>query len=400
MKIVVIGAGAAGFFGAVIAKSLISDSEVLLLEKTRQPLAKVKVSGGGRCNVTHYCFEVPTLIKGYPRGNLELRGAFHRFQPKDMIQWLQERGVQLKAEEDGRMFPVTNSSQTIIECFRHEAEKLGVQLLLGTEVVRIERADSLKVVLATGEILEADKVLIATGSVQKAYPWIEALGHTIVAPVPSLFTFTIEDPLLEGLSGVSVPDAAVQVEGLRQRGPVLITHWGLSGPAVLKLSAWAARKLATTGYCAHVEINWIPEHSDESFREILQDRRIRTPRQQVCSESLGGLPRQLWKKITESAGIPNERIYAQLSKEESHRLMDKVLRCRFTTKGKSTYKEEFVTCGGVSLDEIDFRRMESKKCPGVHFAGEVLDIDGITGGYNFQSAWTTSWISAHAMAEG
>jgi len=397
MKIVIIGGGAAGFFGAIITKSLLKDAEVVLLEKTRQPLAKVRVSGGGRCNVTHHCFDSSKLSKGYPRGAKELLGAFHRFQPRDMVQWFEERGVGLKVEADGRMFPITNSSQTIIDCFTDEAQRLGVAIFLNADVVRIRKELSWQILLGSSQTIEADKILIATGSTQKAYSWIQELDHSIKAPLPSLFTFIIDDDLLIGLAGISVNDARVEVLGLRQRGPMLITHWGLSGPAILKLSAWAARELATVSYQTELYVQWLPEHHADSLKALLNDKRRTVPKQQISAEPLGGLPRQLWKKLVEKAGIEKERIFAHMTKQEVEQLVVQLLKTTFAIKGKSTNKEEFVTCGGVALDEIDFRRLESKKHPGLHFAGEVLDIDGITGGYNFQSAWTTAWIAAHAM---
>jgi predicted Rossmann fold flavoprotein len=401
MKSVVIGGGAAGFFGAIVLKALCKNGDVILLEKTRQPLAKVKVSGGGRCNVTHHCYEVPKLLKAYPRGSKELLGAFHRFQPKEMIEWLENRGISLKAEADGRMFPVTNSSQTIIDCFLKEANTLGVNLCLNADVVGLSKEGaSWNIHLTSSDILKADHVLIATGSSQKAHSLLQQLGHTIQAPVPSLFTLTIEDDLLVGLAGVSISDAKLEAFGFTQRGPLLITHWGLSGPATLKLSAWAARELAAVSYQANVLVNWLPAYSEDQLKALLLEKRSTLAKHQISAEPLGGLARQLWKNLVEKAGIETTRTYAHMTKQEMNQLIAQLLRTSFAVKGKSTNKEEFVTCGGVLLNEVDFRRMESKKHRGLHFAGEVLDIDGITGGYNFQSAWTTAWIAAHAIAEG
>lgn len=398
MRFIIIGGGAAGFFGAIVAKSLSPSAEVIILEKTQQPLAKVKVSGGGRCNVTHNCFEIPRLLKGYPRGARELQGPFHRFQPRDMVAWLEERGVELKAEADGRMFPVTNSSQTIIDCFKKEASLLGVNLRLGSEAIRIEKAEPWVVHLANGECLQADRILFATGSMSKGHAMIRELGHTIEAPVPSLFTLNIDDERLKDLPGVSVGDVQVKIGSCVQRGPMLVTHWGLSGPAVLKLSAWAAKELHAKNYADALFVNWLPNETIESLRNILRRMRQQAPKQQISAESLGSLPRQLWKKLVAAAGIPYERVYAQLGKDEGERLVRELSQGSFPVTGKSTYKEEFVTCGGVALEEVEFRRMESKFCPGIHFAGEVLNIDGITGGYNFQNAWTSAWIAAHAIS--
>ncbi|MBS3903921.1 MAG: NAD(P)/FAD-dependent oxidoreductase [Simkania sp.] len=399
MRVIVIGGGAAGYFAAIVAKSKSPKTTVTILEKTMQPLAKVRVSGGGRCNVTHHCFEIPKLLKAYPRGFLALQGPLHRFQPRDMVAWLQERGVELKKEPDGRMFPVTNSSQTIIHCFTEEANRLGVSLRLGAEVVRVEKLATWVVHLASGEVLEAEKILVATGSASKAHGWIRDLGHSIVPPVPSLFTLTIDDKRLQDLAGVSVADVEVKVGKFHQRGPLLITHWGVSGPAILKLSAWAARELHSLEYHADLIVNWLPNEHQETLRASLQKKRQIVPRQVISSEPLGGLPKQLWKKLVDAAGITKECVFSQLSRDLGEKLIKELLQGSFSSIGKSTHKEEFVTCGGVELDEIHFRRMESKRCPGLHFAGEVLDVDGITGGYNFQNAWTSAWIAAHAMVD-
>jgi len=398
MNIIIVGAGAAGFFAALNIKSLLPHAEVVILEKTQQSLSKVKISGGGRCNVTHSCFEPNKLLKGYPRGNKELLGPFYKFQPRDMIRWLEERGVTVKAEDDGRMFPDSNSSQTIIDCFKAEAVKLGVVLRYGAEVVSIRRSNFWQVELSSRDVLDADSVLVATGSLQKSYRWIEEVGHSIVSPVPSLFTFNIQDERLEGLSGVSVADVEVGILGYQQRGPLLITHWGLSGPAILKLSAWAARDLHTANYEANLEICFLPSQTSDSLRKIFEEKRKSASKQLVLNDPPIGIPKNLWKRLLQASQIPETRIFAQLSKDELLRLIDQLLHSNFMVRGKSIYKEEFVTCGGVSLDEIDFRRMESKIVPGLYFAGEVLNIDGITGGFNFQNAWTTAWIASQAIA--
>lgn len=398
MKVIVVGAGAAGYFAALGVKALSPNAEVLILEKTQQPLAKVKVSGGGRCNVTHACFDPKALLKGYPRGAKELLGALHRFQPLDMIHWLRERGVEVKTEADGRIFPTTDSSHTIIQCFREEAARLGVSIRLGAEVQKIQKAAPWAIELVSGEILEADKIIVATGSVQKSYSWVEALGIRINPPVPSLFTFTIADDRLQDLAGISVADAEATIVGCKQRGPVLITHWGLSGPAILKLSAWAARELHEVEYKATLTLNWLPSQTQESLQKRFGEKRKNAPKQCLAADPIDGIPKMLWKRLIICSGIPEERIYAQLGKEEERRIIEQLLQGSFEVRGKSLNKEEFVTCGGVALEEIDFRSMESKKCPGIYFAGEVLNIDGITGGFNFQSAWTTGWVAARAAS--
>ena len=398
MKVVIIGAGAAGYFAAINIKSLLAQAEVVILEKMQQALAKVKVSGGGRCNVTHSCFDTKALIKGYPRGYKELLGSFHRFQPKDMIQWLEDRGVALKTEKDGRMFPVTDSSQTIIDCFKNEATKLGVLVRYGAEVAVIHKQERFTLTLASNEAIVADAVLIATGSLQKSYRLIESLNHTIVSPVPSLFAFDIEDERLEGLSGVSMEEVEARVLGLKQRGPMLITHSGLSGPAILKLSAWGAKALHAANYKATLELCFLPNENSESLKRYFDEKRKRAPSEPIAKEPLGRIPKKLWKKLTQAACIPEDRVFCQLRNEESSFFIEELLQAKFEILGKSTNKEEFVTCGGVALDEVDLRSMQSKILKGLYFAGEVLDIDGITGGFNFQNAWTTAFLASNAIA--
>jgi len=355
---IVIGGGAAGFFGAIAAAEARPGLRVLLLEKTMQPLAKVRISGGGRCNVTHACFDPAELVRNYPRGHKELRGPFSRFQTRDTIAWFEARGVPLKMEADGRMFPVTDSSQTIIDCLQNEAKRLEIEVHLG------EAIESLAPGFQVGPY-SAPRILLATGSNKKGLEWAANLGHTIVPQVPSLFTFNApSSPLLE-LAGIAT-EATVTLPTLKlqQRGPVLLTHWGFSGPAVLKLSAWGARLLHACDYILDFEIDW----------------------------GGGPLPKRLDKALREMAGLQEGK---PLSKVEQRRWKQTLHHCRFRMEGKTTYKSEFVTCGGVSLKEIDFKTMQSKICPGLYFAGEILDIDGITGGFNFQNAWTTAWIAGH-----
>ncbi|MCE5293411.1 MAG: NAD(P)/FAD-dependent oxidoreductase [Chlamydiales bacterium] len=393
---IVVGGGAAGFFAAVTAQGL--GSKVAILEKTRQPLAKVRISGGGRCNVTHSCFDPAQLVQHYPRGKDALRGPFTRFQPRDTIQWFADRGVHLKTEADGRMFPYTDSSQTIIDCLQNEATKTGVHIYLESDVEKIEkRDDGFIVFLANKKIMQSQKLILATGSNRKVYTWLETLGHTIIPCVPSLFTFNIANFTHKEIAGVSVPKAHVKVLGVEQTGPLLITHWGFSGPAVLKTSAWGARLLFDAGYKADVTINWLADLSYDAKQKALLDAKLEHPKKQIASICPFSLPQSLWKAMLTRSKIDPLKRFAELSKQELLSLLDCLHRDVYKIEGTTTNKEEFVTCGGVALDEVNFKTMESKKIPGLYFAGEVLDIDGVTGGFNFQNAWTTGWIAAHAV---
>lgn len=402
MKIVVIGGGAAGFFGAITCAENYPGCEVILIEKSDKLLAKVKVSGGGRCNVTHFCFEPKLLTQQYPRGNKALLGPFNKFQPKDTVDWFESRGVPLKNEEDGRMFPVTNTSQTIIDCLLNAAEEAGVKIWKQTGVNKITKdAGRFCIELQSGPSLICDRILIATGGHPKVegYAWLKDLGCEIEAPVPSLFTFNANDKELHLLAGVSVERARVKIlnSKLEQEGPLLITHWGLSGPAVLKLSAWGARILNEWKYDFSIMVNWLPEYTENDLQEHLLKLRNVEGRKQISTFSPFQLPLRLWKYILRRAGINNEWRWADLPKKNQNKLTEELLRCIFPIQGKSTFKEEFVTSGGISLKDINFKTMESIKCPGIYFAGEVLDIDGVTGGFNFQNAWTTGWIAGMAM---
>lgn len=399
-RIGIIGGGAAGFFAAIVAASLAPSSEVIIFEKTRQPLAKVKISGGGRCNVTHNCFDPVALSRYYPRGEDVLKKAFYTFQPQDMIDWLESKGVALKVEADGRMFPSTNTSQTIIDCFMKEAKALGVKIQLESEVLQIEKMErGLLAHLKDGTAIECNSILLATGGLQRSYALAEALGHTVIPPVPSLFTFNIKDRRLEELSGVAASSVKVAIEGssIESKGPLLITHWGVSGPAILRLSAWGARVLAEKGYKANLLVNWAPDLSEQKVRELLIECKNGNPSKPISLTPLFTLPKNLWKKLVEFCGIPEAKLWAHLSKSDLHALVQVVSRSVFPIDGKSTYKDEFVTCGGIPWKEIDPRTMQSRLCKGLFFAGEVVDSDGITGGFNFQNAWTTGWIAAHAM---
>lgn len=404
--IVVIGGGAAGFFGAITAAQTDPQAQVILLEKNRQLLAKVRVSGGGRCNVTHACFDPAQLIQNYPRGNKALLGPFSRFQPRDTIEWFNSRGVQLKTESDYRMFPITDSSETIINCLLSEAKHSGVDIRTECNVVSINRIGSgfsIQVSRHTGmeETILCDCLLIATGGTPKAYEWIKALGHTIQSPVPSLFTFNVPASPLGELSGISLPKVhlAIREASLEQTGPLLITHWGFSGPAVLKLSAWGARALHDLDYQAALSINWLPDLNPDFLRNKLLAAKKETAARLLSGESPVDLPRNLWKKLLEAAEIPLDLRWAMLSKQQLESLLRGLQSSTYRIQGKTIFKEEFVTCGGVTLKEVNFKTMESRLCPGLYFAGEVLDIDGITGGFNFQNAWTTAWLAGQAMKQ-
>ncbi len=405
-RVIIVGGGAAGFFAAIAcAEKLGPSGEVTLFEATAHPLAKVRVSGGGRCNVTHACFEPRELVKRYPRGGRELLGAFHRWQPRDTVAWLAERGVATKTEEDGRMFPATDDSATIADCLLQAAEKAGVRLVttMGVRKVEAVGANSFWVTLTDGSEVRGERLLLATGGNRSSagFTIAAALGHTIEPLVPSLFTFHLDDARLIGLSGVAVENATASVPGtkLRECGPLLITHWGLSGPVVLKLSAWGAREMAGRNYEFPLTINFVPPHTRDSLTRELAAVREKNPRKQITTWSPVPMPQRLWERWVTSAGIAATTPWTAVGNAALGALAALLTAAEFKVVGKSTFKEEFVTCGGVRLSEVDFRTMESRLCPGLHFAGEVLDIDGVTGGFNFQSAWTTGWLAGQAMAE-
>ena len=401
--VIVVGGGAAGFFGAITAAEGPSRPRVALLEKGRRPLAKVRISGGGRCNVTHACFDPKELVLSYPRGGDALRGPLSRFQPKDTVEWFSERGVSLKTEPDGRMFPVSDSSETIVDCLERSAKKAGVKLGTLCSILSIERAPGgFRLRIKNDGPLSCLRLLLATGSNREAWEWAASLGHTLVPPVPSLFTFNISDAALQKLSGVSVEDAVLFIDGtrLKQRGPLLVTHWGLSGPAVLKLSAWGARVLAQKDYRFDLKVNWVPSLKPSALRASLAEEKSRPGARTIAtSNAVFSIPRRLWDYLTASAGLSPARRWAEVKSSELERLAHVLEAGSFRVDGKSTFKEEFVTCGGVRLDEVDFKTMESRKCPGLYFAGEVLDIDGVTGGFNLQAAWTTGWIAGQALGK-
>ncbi|WP_416245223.1 NAD(P)/FAD-dependent oxidoreductase [Crocosphaera sp. XPORK-15E] len=405
LTVIVIGGGAAGFFAAITCANTYPNTQVILLEAGRQPLAKVRISGGGRCNVTHHCFDPVQLINYYPRGSKALRGAFTRFQPRDTVAWFESQGVKLKTESDGRMFPITDNSETIVNCLINTALNAGVKLRTQTPVKSVKKVDNgFEIELKTGEILSGDRLLIATGSNPLGYRWAKDLGHTIERPIPSLFTFNINDPRLQGLAGVSVENAAVRLlnsgkKPLQQIGPVLITHWGLSGPAILKLSAFGARILHDNSYQMSLSINWVYPQNTEEIKQILLESKSQFTRKLITNLCPFEIPKRLWQKIINYLNINESKKWAELSQKEINQLTQELAQGQYKIKGKGVFKEEFVTCGGINLKEIDFKTMESKPCPNLYFAGEILDIDGVTGGFNFQSAWTTSWLAGKAIGK-
>jgi len=400
--IVIIGGGPAGFFAAITCKTLNPQLEVTLLEKTEALLAKVRISGGGRCNVTHACFEPALLVKNYPRGSKELLGPFNRFQAEDTVKWFESKGITLKVEVDGRMFPTTDSSETIIKCLTEEAKKVGVTVRTGTPVEEIRREPSgFSLFLANGTSINCQKLLVATGSNPKTLRMMESLGHTVEMLVPSLFTFNCPtSPLLE-LAGIALERVHLQIQDtkLELTGPLLITHWGFSGPCVLKLSAWGAKELFQMGYKAKLVINWLADKKAAEVQKILQEMRKAEGSKFVIATSLFGLPKNLWKKLAQLCEISEELRFQAFSNKEIAHFAEKLCHDLYQIDGKTSYKQEFVTCGGIKLDEVNFKTMESKIVPHLYFAGEVLNIDGITGGFNFQNCWTTGYISGRAMAD-
>jgi len=389
-------------FGAIAVAEAHPQVRVCILEAGPQPLAKVRISGGGRCNVTHACFDPATLCQSYPRGSRALRGAFTRFQPRDTIAWFAAHGVRLKTEADGRMFPTTDDSETIVQCLLQAVDRAGIQLRTQAPVLQVERADQqFRVRLKSGENLWGDRVLLATGSNPRGYAIAQQLGHTLQPPVPSLFTLNVADPRLQDLAGISVAPVHLRLqvgsEILTQTGPLLITHWGLSGPAVLKLSAWGARSLHDAHYQAKLVVNWVPDLNPDDLRTRLLATKQEWAKRTIAAHCPIALPRRLWQSLVSHVGIPASHPWAQLSKAALNALLEQLQRGTYPVSGKGVFKEEFVTCGGVSLTEINFKTMASRRCPGLYLAGEILDIDGITGGFNFQSAWTTGWLAGQAI---
>jgi predicted Rossmann fold flavoprotein len=399
--LIVIGGGAAGFFGAINAAEMSPGLRVLILEKSTKLLSKVKVSGGGRCNVTHHCFSPAPLSQHYPRGQRPLKNLFHHFQATETVAWFESRGVKLKAEEDGRMFPITDDSQTIIDLFLRETEKFKIEIKLSQEVLRIERKEDQFSIYTSNDQFLSKQVLVAMGGHNKEenYQWLKESGHEIVRPIPSLFTFNDSEKDFVPLMGVAVPNGEVKIASskLSQKGAILITHWGLSGPAVIKLSAWAAEDLFKQNYTFTALINWTGI-SETEVREVLMKLKETNSKKQIVSSPLFNVPKRLWEHLCIKAEIEDKKIWADLPNKSINRLIELLYCCPFKIRGKTTFKEEFVTCGGIALTDIDITTMQSKKLPGLYFAGEVLNLDGETGGFNFQAAWTTSYIAAKAIA--
>ena len=402
MKIAIIGAGAAGCFAAANIPHR-AGVEVTVYEKTGKALQKVKASGGGRCNVTHACFDIPELVTRYPRGKQLLRKSLYRFGPQQTIDWFEQRGVKLKTEQDGRMFPVTDDAQTIIDCIWAQMMRNKVQVLYHKSVNAIvpQATGGFIIHFADTSVVSADMVLVACGGFPKAeqYKWLEKLGHTIQTPVPSLFTFNMPKHPITELMGVSVPEVTIKIAGTKisQQGALLITHWGMSGPAVLKTSAIAARELADRNYEFQAVVNWLHDKTDADVREIIVALRRDNGKQLVQNKNPFDLPRRLWEYQLVQCGIKDDTRWGELPAAAQNKLVERLLRDAYNVKGKTTFKEEFVTCGGINLAEIDPQTMQSRVVPGLFFAGELLDADGITGGYNFQHAWSSGWIASQSI---
>ena len=402
--LIVIGGGAGGCFAAIRVAELFPGARICILESARKPLSKVEVSGGGRCNVTHACFDPEVLAGYYPRGSKELTGPFHRFQPADMMEWLERHGVRLKTEEDGRMFPVTDRSQTIIDCFMNAMRKSRIQLMLSTRATGWQFDESSKswyVTLPDKARFTSKYLMIATGSDQRTWDGLKQAGHSIVSPVPSLFTFNIRVKDLNALAGISMPDVIASIPALKLQtsGPLLITHWGFSGPAILKLSAWGARELYSCNYVFDAQINWCRQSEEQEVIRSIKQTMARNTKKQVHNLMLFGMPTRLWKFICLRASLPERLNCSEISSKQINALVQILMRDTYRITGKSTFKEEFVTAGGVDLTEVNMSTFESKKWPGLFFSGEVLNIDALTGGFNFQAAWTGGAIAAEAIAE-
>jgi predicted Rossmann fold flavoprotein len=402
LRVAIIGGGAAGFFSALSAKNHFPDAEVTIYEKSAKVLAKVKVSGGGRCNVTHACFDNRTLSKFYPRGENQLRKAFEIFNAQSTVDWFAERNVPLVTLPDNCIFPKSDDSQTIIDCFENEASKLGVHVKIQSPLAEIRQLDNGTFSMKLGEqTIFADKIIIATGGTPKrsGLDWLEKLGCKIIDPLPSLFTFNMPNEPIKSLMGIVVENAVVKVEStkLLAQGPLLITHWGMSGPAILKLSAWGARILAEKTYNFAVLVNWLGEVKEDQLRKDFDQTIALHGAKMIGNLNPFVFPNRLWNYLLEKSSINPELRWKEIGKKNANKLINTLLNDRYEVSGKTTFKEEFVTAGGVALDQIDFKTMEHRDVKGLHFAGEILDIDGVTGGFNFQAAWTTGWIAGKSI---
>jgi predicted Rossmann fold flavoprotein len=402
---VVIGGGAAGFFCAISIAEFNPDIRVLILESGKQTLRKVKISGGGRCNLTHHCFEPQSLVTNYPRGQRELLGPFFQWQPNDMIRWFYDRGISTKTEEDGRVFPLSNSSQSIIECFESQARNAGIQIIKNSTVTSFGYSEGKglwQVNTHKGETHTSSHLCVACGTLKNSriLSCLEKLGHSISPPIPSLFAFNIPSHPLAKLSGLSLPNARVSIPSLKiyQDGPILVTHRGVSGPAVIKLSSWAAQKLFQKNYRFTIEINWLGAPEDSRSTETIKNARVQNPKSSIAKCPFQVIPKRLWQKLLQIHNIPPDITWSHLSRQQEEIIWGGLVKFSLPVEGKTTNKEEFVTCGGVTLNEINFKTMESKKIEKLFFAGECLDIDGVTGGFNFQSAWTTARLAAKEIS--
>ncbi|CAM1360609.1 conserved hypothetical protein [Tenacibaculum sediminilitoris] len=400
-KVIIIGGGAAGYFTAINAKELNPELDITILEKGKEVLQKVKISGGGRCNVTHACFEPKELTKFYPRGEKELLGPFYKFMTGDTFEWFENRGVPLKIEADNRVFPEANTSKAIIDCFQSAVDNLGITVLKNHGVNSVYQQDDKWVINTKNQVFEADFVVVAAGSSKKVWDLCETLNHTVIEPVPSLFTFNIKDKRIIDLGGISVPNAEVILVGsnLENSGPLLITHWGLSGPAILKLSAFGARILADKNYQYNVLVNWLGQDTNSVLEELQELKKSQAKKQVILKSPFSDIPRRLWERFVTASEIKNNQNWADVSNKQLQNLANELTKGLFNANGRTTFKEEFVTAGGVDLKEINFKRFESKKHKNLFFVGEVLNIDAVTGGFNFQNAWTGGFICANAIAE-
>ena len=403
-KIIVIGGGAAGFFAAINAAEQNPKLRIDILERGKEVLQKVKISGGGRCNVTHACWIPKELVKFYPRGGKALLGPFNRFACGDTLAWFEDRGVKLKEEADGRIFPVSNDSQSIVDCLMESVRRAGIRVHTQTRVQDIRPLPEGGFEVITDKVLKADAIVVTPGSSPAVWSILERLGHQVITPVPSLFTFNIKDARIKELAGISVPNATVEVIGqkkLKANGPLLVTHWGMSGPGILKLSAWGARWMHEQQYRFRIRVHWIPASGNaEEVREAIYARKIGLAKKKVQTNQQFDLPARLWKNLCIAAGIDADIFWADLTKQQLNNLSQQLALGEYEVTGKSTFKEEFVTAGGVALDEVNFTRFESKLIPNLFMAGEVLDIDAVTGGFNFQAAWTGGRIIGEAIGGG
>ena len=402
MKVAIIGGGAAGFFAAFSVKEHHPQAKVIIFEKSDKLLSKVKISGGGRCNVTNACFHPSQLSKFYPRGEKQLKKAFSVFQPKDTVDWFANRGVELKAEADNRMFPVSDDSQTIIDCFLREAQLKNIQILKQSPVVELTPKEKGFTLVFKASKQDFDKVVVASGGSPKArgFDWLQNLGHSIVDPLPSLFTFNMPTEPIKELMGLVVENATARIQGtkLQYTGPVLITHWGMSGPAILKLSAWGARLLFDKNYQFNVQVNWLSIKNESEVNELLETTLPSIRKKKIANANPFGLANRMWLFLLDKVGLNPDSLWLELSKKNRNKLINVLLNDIYAVSGKTTFKEEFVTCGGVSLSDIDMKTMQSRVCKDLYFAGEVMDVDGITGGFNFQAAWTTGFIAGKLIA--